>query len=314
MSNATINRGSAVDGWAKRPRLRDASFVVRDETGRWFLPTWIDRPVSRAWWKWGTRHPDPVLAKAQSEAKRWVMFELWPMFFAVFAANGWINQQPWSYWEKLLALMVVAMAIVGLLIAPGAWALSFILPARNATRPAQMLVAVNRCGVCAEQLSRDEHDRPRTCGTCSATWKPARAVSRLRCFGCGESLQLDADQSTLRCIGCGFDHWPMVQAARDAQDAAMRQRLTCDGCGYDRRGLNDPTRDPCPECAATPDATRPMKYATCAKCGYDRRGLTNVETDACPECGLSPASVLDMIEKLGADRGFKPDRSSPPPL
>jgi hypothetical protein len=278
------------------------------------VPTWIDRPVSRGWWKWSARDLDPVLAKAQSEAKRGAMLALSPMFIAVFAANAWINQQPWSQWEKLLAVAVAAMVIVGLLVVPIGWALSFILPARNATRAAQILVAVNRCGVCAEPLSRGEHEQPRTCAACSATWKPARAVSKLRCFGCGESLQLDADQSSLRCIGCGFDHWPMVCAARNEQHAAARQRLTCRACGYDRRGLTDPTRDPCPECAVIPDAARPMKYATCAKCGYDRRGLAHVETDACPECGLSPASVLDMIEKLAADRGFKPDRSSPPPL
>ena len=278
MSNATINRGSAADGWAMRPRLRDASFVVRDEAGRWFVPTWIDRPVSRAWWKWGARHPDPVLAKAQSEAKRDLPWESMPGVMLGIIFTFWVRQQPWDMSRKIGVWILGLFAGTYILTWATYWLVVRWLPARNATRAAQMLVAVNRCGVCAEPLSRDEHDRPRTCGTCSATWKPARAVSKLSCFGCGESLQLDADQSTLRCISCGFDHWPIVQAARDAQHAAMRRRLTCAGCGY------------------------------------DRRGLANVETDACPECGLSPASVLDMIEKLGADRGFKPDRSSPPPL
>ncbi len=314
MSNDTINRGSAAPGWANRPRLRDSSFVVRDEANRWFVPTWIDRRVSRGWWKWGARHPDPVLAKAQSVAKRDLHWESMPGVLLGIFFTGWVRQQPWDISQKIGVWIVGLVAGTYIFTWATYWLVIRWLPARNVTRAAHMLVAVSRCGVCAEPLSRDEHDRPRTCGTCSATWKPARAVSRLRCFGCGERLQLDADHSTLRCIDCGFDHGPMVQAARDAQHAAMVQRLTCDGCGYDRRGLNDPTRDPCPECGTVPKAVRPVKYATCSRCGYDRRGLSNIETDACPECGLSPASVLDMIEKLAADRGVRPDRWSPPPL
>lgn len=298
--------------WPTCPRLKVARFAVKDATGRWFVPRWPAEPRKTSWWNPREASPDPTLASAYNKRFFIVTHDSLTLIAAslggtivagVISAQPWGGGKSWQFAWQAVGTVAIFFGMNGII-----RLLSGVLPANDLFYAAKILVANNRCGVCALKLDAGNHREQRVCDGCGAIWPPWGAASRFKCMICGVNLRLDVLSTQWRCVSCGFDHTPLVEAIRDSKLRTLLRFERCEHCGYDRRGLTNKYRDACPECGKPPSGTESHAFKKCFKCGYDRSGLADPVLDACPECGVSPAAFVREAAEIvaEADRGASP--------